>query len=646
MSYQPAAYYGVPLSPPQQQPQQQQQQQQYQQQQQQQQQQRAPVSRPPPPAAPGSGAARALQQNKEAHLGASVYASIQRDQAIVVPMMTASMMDEFNERVKGLSLKHTSSNPFDESTSPVRNHAGEAAQLVGLMVGYLRRRRDAGEEAPSLAELGAQVLTLTGQGWAPYWQPLHGPLLEFVRQHPGQLSVVGGRFVALRGFEHEVRFDAPGPALAAQQQQQQQPPPRYGYEGYPPAYGLAADPFGYAQDPYAHLSQQQQQQQPPQAPDFGLAASGGFAPYDAATAGGGGGNPFAEAIPLYEQEHALFPNVPFPHGDVLVPPPAINPYAGTADPTAYYASVANPYEVYNPYASAAAGARGTPYAAAPAPALDNDEGWVLFGDTAALNPFDENGLSGAPKSSAWGVGPAAAAAAEAAEEEARAARKAAKKAAKVQHLLQLQEQESADEALARALQEEEDALSSRAAGPRAAGASAAADNDAVPPEGVEFNAAGMAGDCTTRVALTPAEVRELAELEVGKDNIRILAGFSVVKFGREGRPHQRKMWINSALTHLAWESAQFDGSHRGLELAKVTGVRIGEMTPTIKRSTKAVRKVQNLCLTLETNARTLDLQACSVVQRDTLAAALKKVVEFNHRHRPRRLDKYRTELYV
>lgn len=117
--------------------------------------------------------------------------------------------------------------------------------------------------------------------------------------------------------------------------------------------------------------------------------------------------------------------------------------------------------------------------------------------------------------------------------------------------------------------------------------------------------------------------------------------------------------------HLAWESGQYDGSHRGLELAKVLGIRVGEMTKTISRSTKDYKKVRSLCFSLETEQRTLDLQACrygsmsttiysssltrvsfSVIQRDSLAAALRKVVEFNHKHKPRRKDKYRTEITV
>jgi len=153
-------------------------------------------------------------------------------------------------------------------------------------------------------------------------------------------------------------------------------------------------------------------------------------------------------------------------------------------------------------------------------------------------------------------------------------------------------------------------------------------------------------DQLNRLVLSHTEVRELAEAEIGKDNIRIMAGFSVIKFGREGRPHQRKMWINSALTHLAWESSQFDGNHRGLELSQVTRIGVGELTPTIRRATKDSKKVKNLCFSLFTESRTLDIQACSVIQRDSLAAALTRVVEFNHKHTPRRVDKFQTELSI
>jgi len=151
---------------------------------------------------------------------------------------------------------------------------------------------------------------------------------------------------------------------------------------------------------------------------------------------------------------------------------------------------------------------------------------------------------------------------------------------------------------------------------------------------------------STRIVYDAKQIREIAENEIGRDNVRIMAGFSVIKYGREGRPHQRKMWINSSLTHLAWESGQYDGSHRGLELAKVRMIRVGEMTKTISRSTKDYKKVRNLCFSLETTQRTLDLQACSIIQRDSLVAALRKVVEFNHKHKPVRKDRNRTEISV
>lgn len=54
-----------------------------------------------------------------------------------------------------------------------------------------------------------------------------------------------------------------------------------------------------------------------------------------------------------------------------------------------------------------------------------------------------------------------------------------------------------------------------------------------------------------RIVLSSTEIREMAEQEIGKDNVRIMAGFSVIKYGREGRPKQRKMWVNSSLTYVS-----------------------------------------------------------------------------------------------
>jgi hypothetical protein len=108
--------------------------------------------------------------------------------------------------------------------------------------------------------------------------------------------------------------------------------------------------------------------------------------------------------------------------------------------------------------------------------------------------------------------------------------------------------------------------------------------------------------------------------------VRIIAGFTVRKYGREGRPHQRKMWVTQSLTHLAWSSSLLEGSHRGIELKHVLEIKAGEATPTILKSTSDRQKVRQQCLSLVTQSRTLDLQACSVIQRDALVAALHAVV--------------------
>ena len=139
-------------------------------------------------------------------------------------------------------------------------------------------------------------------------------------------------------------------------------------------------------------------------------------------------------------------------------------------------------------------------------------------------------------------------------------------------------------------------------------------------------------------------MRDLAEKELGIDNVRIIAGFTVKKFGREGRPHQRKMWVTQSLTHLAWASSLLEGSHRGIELRHVTEVTSGQLTPTIARYTSDKNKVRTQCFSLVTQARTLDLQACSVIQRDALVNALRAVVEFNHKFRPEKVDRELTRI--
>ncbi|KAH9247327.1 hypothetical protein BASA81_015044 [Batrachochytrium salamandrivorans] len=124
------------------------------------------------------------------------------------------------------------------------------------------------------------------------------------------------------------------------------------------------------------------------------------------------------------------------------------------------------------------------------------------------------------------------------------------------------------------------------------------------------------------LVLSTTQMRDLAEREIGIDNVRIIAGFSVKKFGREGRPHQRKIWVTQSLTHVAWQSSLMEGNHRGIELKHVTQVASGQMTPTITKNTTDPARIQ----------------------RDTLVNALRAVVEFNKKYRPVKLDRDRTQV--
>lgn len=153
------------------------------------------------------------------------------------------------------------------------------------------------------------------------------------------------------------------------------------------------------------------------------------------------------------------------------------------------------------------------------------------------------------------------------------------------------EQWEADEEMARKLQQEEFARANKSAPARAPSTSSSRET----------------------VVFTTSQMRDLAEREIGIDNVRIIAGFSVKKFGREGRPHQRKIWVTQSLTHVAWQSSLMEGNHRGIELKYVTQVASGQMTPTIARATGDSARVRALCFSLITQARTLDMEACSVV---------------------------------
>lgn len=594
----------------------------------------------------------------------NVTAAIKKEQSIVVPTMSDSMLREFNERniarmqrMKPFAeeqKKAEAANPFDqiEATTPTAASAGhvesmpkysapqpimqqqqpapqaqevprapprssqeEDPMLLGITIGFLRYKHDQSASSPSaelakFEQIESEIRMRTGFGWPTYWQPYHGSFADFVHRHPECLTVIDGTYVVLKEHESEARSRLSqawntAPLNTMQPQHQQAPIDMYSQYNAPSQYHPQQQP-PIAQHDSSYGAYQQQQ------PPYG--SNNNPYSYDATP------NNYAQQQQQQQQ-----------YAPVYQPEPPTSQYN--------YSSMGN-YQQPQSYHHQQQHTPAVP--SAPLATSGLDDGWVLFGNDSELNAPISNpfGASAYTNDYSWGnetEDPLAvfssSASSEAArrEEEERRLRKAQKKEER-----RKKKQESEDEALARKLQEEED---TRAASETSRGARAESSN---------FSSGGLnSGPVgTNRVALTHVEVRELAEEEIGKDNIRILAGFSVTKFGREGRPHQRKMWINSALTHLAWESSQYDGSHRGLELKQVVGMRRGEMTPTIRRSTKDARKVRSLCFSLETQARTLDLQACSVIQRDALFSALEKAIAFNHRHKPRRLDKYRTELLM
>jgi len=537
-----------------------------------------------------------------------------------------------------------STNPFDAQGSdpaqpaqppshapPGRNLVQEAGYLTNVITDFLRRRRGAqalsGRFAPAeVADVSAHIKDATQQTWSTYWQPVHGRLNEFVKSKPDDFSLIRNKYVVLRGFEQEADIPSVEEAapIATPVPEAVQPvnpfdavPSQGQYMPYAQkAHGANAfDGNAFAPSSYGAPPPQEQMHSSPNS-------------Y--------GNDPFA--LPASSQlGDAGYSGSPSYGNDPFAPPPGQYADAGSSYP---YQSSSASTPSYIAFGDT--GSSSTSFmASAPPPSMagDNNDDWTLFENNEDLAPVVFDVPSWQPPPGGDDDDPLAAftspdATKSQKEEEERKARKAARKEEK-----RKKKQEAEDEKLARQLQEEEDARGTGnvsggdpGAGAMGAGASAAPKTVAEEP-------------LTHRLAFTHPEVRELAEAEVGKDNIRILAGFSVIKFGRGGRPHQRKMWVNSTLTHLAWESAQLNDL-RGLELARVVGIRIGEMTATIRRTTKDRNKVRNLCFSLVTHERTLDLQACSVIQRDALAAALRKVIEFNHRHKPRRLDKFKTELLV
>jgi len=520
---------------------------------------------------------------------------------------------DYSQESSGILSRSIQKNVITSASIPAETKTTDTSgELINTISRILRKRHESGNTKPyTVGEISAEIKTATQKSWGGYWVSIHGPLAAFLRKNGDSFTIIRNKFVVPAGMEshyeipalepfgaissepssHQTQsVNAFNPALSqlplnqlAQQQHQQQnhaqsSVPGHAYNPYEPQQYLnnsSAAQFA-GQSAYNSYDQQVHYGQNPYQTQQIIPNNNSLVPQPQSSY-----NAAATQIddPFFNQPPALSTGLEGQMQQLQVNTDFNNP---------------NPFEFTAPSGVAQPGQLETA-----------DDFWNL-----ESSGVDDNPLAAfeTPTDNAGSV----------AEAERRE-----------QMERQRRDQESADAAYARKLQEEEYAAAKKAE---------------AQVKGTSTRSTGKKH--STRIVYDAKQIREIAENEIGRDNVRIMAGFSVIKYGREGRPKQRKMWINSSLTHLAWESGQYDGSHRGLELAKVRGIRVGEMTKTISRSTKDYKKVRNLCFSLETAQRTLDLQACSVIQRDSLVAALRKVVEFNHTHKPVRKDRNRTEITV
>lgn len=439
--------------------------------------------------------------------------------------------------------------------------------------------------AVSVGDLSAQVREITGQSWGAFWEPKYGNLLNFLKSHPDSFTVLKSKYVTCKGQEEIALRQLDREAADQSTFFHEQSRLQASYSYVPINTQLQ---YQQQQQSAIHQSYYQHQEQAayPQNAFY-------TAPFD---------DPFNLTTPSFEQQSSYEPFVPSNHMqqpfDWTVRRDSTqsrsNSVISRADSSDWQLPETN---AFNSYIAPLQVPKPQPL----------DDWWNVTHPPTAVDPFNMSDLGAIAAPSAIRLPEQ--------EDEEKIKKEVEKQARK------LKKQEEEDQALARELQKQEYR------------------------EVVGNTSRSATSDSTTEtIVLTTTQMRDLAEKELGIDNVRIIAGFTVKKFGREGRPHQRKMWVTQSLTHLAWASSLLEGSHRGIELKHVTEVTSGQLTPTIARYTSDKNKVRTQCFSLVTQARTLDLQACSVIQRDALVNALKAVVEFNHKYRPEKVDRELTRI--
>ena len=486
--------------------------------------------------------------------------------------------------------------------APANKPAADAdsARVVSQMQEFLRREAAQGR-CPTVGELSASIRDITGQSWGGYWEAKLGDLLNFIKSNPAVFTVVKNKYVVEKGNEDlayralDRELAPPAPASTYDYNSSYAPSPFYDAAPAAAAGGGAAmvdNPFE------ASTSSSFGGAPPPMSSSYG--GGGGYGEMDYASSSFlDGPSPFYEPNPDFQ----FVDPEPFdprrslalrddsndwaapPMDQSWMHPPSHHEAFEPLQDDPFYSPMHQPPGAFFP-----------PGPMAPQPATSASDDW-------------------------WSA--AAAAQQQKDMEERMAAEKAARRVAKADR----KRQEEADAIMARELQEREFQASQRSAQPP----SSPSRGVALPNPDRNFNG--------EYIVLNAVEMRDLAEKELGRDNVRIIAGFTVRKYGREGRPHQRKMWITQSLTHLAWSSSLLEGSHRGIEIKHVTDVQVGVATSTILKSTTDRQKIRSMCLSLVTQSRTLDMQACSVIQRDALVAALKAVIAFNQKYRPEKVDR-------
>ena len=90
----------------------------------------------------------------------------------------------------------------------------------------------------------------------------------------------------------------------------------------------------------------------------------------------------------------------------------------------------------------------------------------------------------------------------------------------------------------------------------------------------------------------------------------VIQGASFRKYGRRGKPHERYVWISEKEDFIYWKNPkQSKPTVKSIPMHEVKDIHVGHNSTAILKRNKAPQEFDNVIFSIESEKRTLDLQA-------------------------------------